>query len=589
VNIFSGRLTAFGTLAAVLRPGCSITEFLGCQILVRGYLADRNALRRQLGLDPVGQLSDSEILAHAFRRWGQELQAHVNGEYAAVILDLSAGAALLTHDALGLMPLFFSHRNDGLSFATHLADLVDVATSDTLDAEYLADFLVFGGVTSERTPYPSVKRLLPGQSLWWSDGRLRQIRSWNLADVPPLRCRDDAEYEEQFRGLLHSGVQAALAPAGATCIALSGGLDSSSIACVAAGCQARDLVAYSIVCPGWPEVDEQRWMQAVVDRCNLSWEKVDMESVLPFAVLPSDFQGEPSQAAVDEKQIRTQEEVLASRGITIMLNGHGGDTVLGASTGAVPAHLADPLFDGKPITALRAVRHWKEDSQEQRSYFYWVVRTLLQPALDHLRARQVRGADRRSPVCPWIKRAYATEMRLEQRARQRLTPRCDHPGRQSLWNSLWTMSLAMNAALQRRTSFELRAPLLYRPLVEFMSGIPWEQKLQPRCDRYLQRRALKGVLPEIVRRRASKASGNPAIVEGLRRSRDWVAFLCDSPVMAEREIVDADQWRQAVRQASVGQTHGDRYFLACVVVEAWLKQLREYRKQLVASAALTAS
>jgi len=585
VSRFRGRLTPFGTLEA-LPAGCSFTELLECQVLLRGYIADRKPLRGELGLDSVGQITDAELLTHAFRKWGQDLQAHVNGEYAVVIFDLSAHAALITHDALGLIPLFYYHRKDGLAFATHLADLVDIGASDTFDDEYLADFLVFGSVSSERTPYSSIKRLLPGQSLWWSGGNLRYVQSWNLPDVPPLHCRDDAEYEEQFRTLLRAGIQSALAPAGPTCIALSGGLDSSSIACVAADLQPYGLLAYSLISPAWPEIDEQRWMHAVVDRCNLPWEKVDRGTVLPFALLPRDFHGEPNQSVVDEKQLLVQEQFLASCGATVMLHGHGGDTVLCASGGAVPTHLADSLFDGKPIAALQAARFWKQESREQRSYFYWLVRTLLQPSLDHLWARQIRGTDRRSPVCPWIKRDYAIGMDLDRRARERLTTRCDHPGRQSLWNSLWMISFAMTPAQQRRTNVELRAPLLYRPLVEFMYRIPWEQKLQPRCDRYLQRRALKGVLPEIVRRRAGKASGNPTLVEGLRRSRDWVDFLCDSPLMAERGIVDADAWRQAVRQASVGQTHGDRYFLACVAVEAWLKQLREHRRQLMPAVAL---
>jgi len=124
---------------------------------------------------------------------------------------------------------------------------------------------------------------------------------------------------------------------------------------------------------------------------------------------------------------------------------------------------------------------------------------------------------------------------------------------------------------------EVRSPLLYRPLVEFMYSIPWGQKLRPRCDRYLQRRALKGVLPEAVRRRGTKASGSAALIEGLRRSKDWIPYLCDTPLMAEAGIADADEWRRSVRQAAVGQTHGDCYFLAGVAVETWLRGLAGLR------------
>ena len=91
-----------------------------------------------------------------------------------------------------------------------------------------------------------------------------------------------------------------------------------------------------------------------------------------------------------------------------------------------------------------------------------------------------------------------------------------------------------------------------------------------------------------MRRRASKGNGNPMLVEGLRRSRDWPAFLCDTPLMAERGIIDAAAWRKAVRQASVGQTYQDKFFLAAVAVEAWLKQLADHRARTAARTSLPA-
>ena len=125
--------------------------------------------------------------------------------------------------------------------------------------------------------------------------------------------------------------------------------------------------------------------------------------------------------------------------------------------------------------------------------------------------------------------------------------------------------------------YETRNPLLYRPLVEFMYAIPWEQKLSPQVDRCLQRRALKGVLPEVVRRRGHKAVGTWSFIEGIRRSGVWREYLCDQVKMAELGMVDAERWRQGVRQASIGQTHGDRFFLTGVAIEAWLKGLAGWR------------
>ena len=574
-NGFSGELTRRGALE-VVEDAARCVEHLGCRVLACGYIAGRAALCERFGLAPSSRPSDGELLAHAFRAWGRDLQAHVLGEYAAVVYDVQAQTALLTHDALGLVPLFYAPRSGGVAFATDIVDLVDEGAATTVDDEYLADFLAAGSTTSERTPYVSIRRVLPGQSLWWSDGALHTLRTWDLADVPPVRCRDDAEYQERFRALLSEGVRAARDPAGPTWMSLSGGLDSSSIASIAAHDDPRDLAAYSILCSSWPEADEARWMRTVVERYDMPWHKVEIETMLPFSQLPAGFHGEPTQAVIAEEQLQLQSELLRSHGARVMLSGHGGDAVLCASPGSVPTHLADPLFDGNPLAALRAMSAWRHGARDGRSLSHWLLRGLVEPAFDHVRGNRIRNGDR-PPLPPWFEPDYARAMQLERRSLQRSAPRCRNPGRQTLWDALWVMAMSTATIPRRRMSYEMRYPLMYRPLVEFMCAIPWEQKLRPRCDRYLQRRALAGVLPEPIRRRASKGSGTPSLVEGLRRSRDWLAYLCDTPLIAQRGIVGADRWRLAVRQASVGRTHEDRFFVAAVAVEVWLKQLAEHR------------
>jgi asparagine synthase (glutamine-hydrolysing) len=379
--------------------------------------------------------------------------------------------------------------------------------------------------------------------------------------------------------LLEAGVQASLDEQGVNWIALSGGVDSSSIACVASRSGAGGLAAYSIICPSWPHADEQQWMKAVVDMYGLPWYKVHVESILPFSYLPRSFYGEPTGAVISEKQLQVENALFSAHGVKVMLSGFGGDDVLGRSPGRVPVHLADPLFDGDIVASLRGVAKWRAGSNENRSYSYWLLRTLFEPTVDHIRGIRVRRRHQRLSLPPWLNSDYVAAMDLDKRVQKQVAPRCRYPGRQSVWFSLWVQSLELATLPYPRMNYEPRNPLMYRPLVEFMCGIPWEQKLRPRCDRYLQRRALKGILPELVRRRATKGSGNPPLVEGLRRSPDWIPYLCDRSMMAEHGIVDAQLWQCAVKQASVGQTHDDKFFMAGVTIEVWLRQLQEWRQR----------
>jgi hypothetical protein len=80
-----------------------------------------------------------------------------------------------------------------------------------------------------------------------------------------------------------------------------------------------------------------------------------------------------------------------------------------------------------------------------------------------------------------------------------------------------------------------------------------------------------------VRRRARKVTGSRSLIEGLRRAPEWIDFLSDSPRLAACGIADAGQWRLALSQATVGQTHGDAFLLAGIAVEVFLRDLEAFR------------
>lgn len=492
----------------------------------------------------------------------------MHGEYALVVLDESDGSALLTHDATGTLSLFYSEYPAGLAFATHLLDLVDGTEGVTLDEDYLADHLALGMYTGARTPYAGISRLVPGHSLRFERGRVRLLPTWELARARPLVLGSAGEYEERLRELLEDAVGAA-ASTGRVAADLSGGLDSSTVVALAAGAR-PDLDAISLVYPAMARIGDEPWMRDVVEATGVRWHRVDCDDVLPFAELPRSFAAEPSVEVTDVACARRKDDLLRELGADVLLTGAGGDAVL--HDVRTPRHLADPFHRLRPIRAARELAAWRRESEPRRSWLYWAVRHVLEPSLDHLRGRTI-GTGSMPTLPAWISREYADTTGLERRPRRRATARCRTPGLQALSDELWTMGLTAAVSAQRATPYERRRPLLHAPLVEFMFRIPWEEKLRPDRGRHLQRRALRGVLPESVRSRTGKSGYSQPIFEGLRRNRDWTGLLTDAPRLAARGMVDLDRWREAVAQARFGRTHTDRHFLAAVSLEVFLQQL----------------
>ncbi len=562
---FFGRLSCRG-----LDARGAEAVFEGCRALFHGHLSHRRALADQLGAAP--DASAAELLARAYRRRGEALTRIVLGEYAAALFDVAARRALLFHDALGLGPLFYSQRPGELVFATHLEQLIDALGIGELDEAYIADFLATGEIPGARTPYAHVRRLLQGEALRWSPERVVARTVWSLANADATLPAGDDGYEERLRDLVHDAVGGAHGDGERVWAELSGGLDSSTVVSVAASA-GRDVEAVSFVYPRWAPADERRFIDAVVERWNVPLHPLDASELLPFAELPSQFFAEPTPSLYMGRLARARDELLATHGVDVLLTGIGGDEVFGASAG-MPFHLGDALFSARPWRAVGDVLEWS--GRGVRSKLHTVRHELLAPAARHLRGRQVWRVPSRD-LPDWIDRNYRNATALDSRCEHRLAPRCATPSRQFVADALWNVGLDAGVRAQRRTRHVTRHPLLHLPLVEFMCVVPPRYKLRLDGDRVLQRRALRGILPEAVLRRRSKASGSWGLVEGIRRSSAWCELLTDRSEMVERGIADRERWRLAVRQARVGQLHGDRFFMTGVALEAWLQQVRERR------------
>lgn len=119
---------------------------------------------------------------------------------------------------------------------------------------------------------------------------------------------------------------------------------------------------------------------------------------------------------------------------------------------------------------------------------------------------------------------------------------------------------------------DMRFPYFYRPLVEFMLRLPWEHKISPWQDRIIQRRSLRGILPEEVRTRASKAQAAAVRTTALRDHWDQLQPYIQGEKLAALGIVRGPEFREACMRWRHGMRQADEAFLpTAVLAEAWLQ------------------
>jgi len=541
-------------------------SYLSCKIVCRGYIANRLELMALLGV-PKDDAGDRRIFAAAYRRWGTELQHHVLGEYCVAVFDEPAQILLLTHDAIGLRPLYYRHVQDGIAFASHSGALVPKPDNPDLDERFIADYLVYGHHNGDRTVYKDVFRLEAGQSLLWSRNGLRIMRTWTLAGITPVRYRRACDYEARFRELLCQGVHAALD--GKTWAELSGGLDSSSIVCTAAA-GGKEIEAVSIIYSQSTTADEQEWVREVLSQLNIAGHFIDGDEVPAFSALPDRTVDEPTRVLNNWLLFKRYEELMQSGGAAVLLSGLGGDQALYGEA-QVPIHLADRFAHLKLMGIWPELARWQQSRAAQRSMRFNFSQSVLRPL-----GRYVAGLSLMNEIpggVPWLDRDLKKRTGVDPARIPGASPRMPTVLGQFYHERISQISL-VNGQLwsQLTTAYDVRYPLLYRPLVEFMYALPPEQQIQPGETRSLQRRALAGILPEKTRTRKDKKGPDESLFKGLRSNATMRGLLTDRPQLVQRGFVEARAWSEAVQLASFGHVRAIRSFHATTSLELWLRQ-----------------
>jgi len=566
---FLGCMTFGGEAGFAAKPAAAV--FGRRSVLHRGFIANcawLAAEARRRGHAGT-ELADAELFALAYEWWGTELSRHVLGEYAVAICDGDQQRLVLAHDELGLMPLFYTAASHSISFASHLDDLVMETGVGDVDEEYIADWFARAEHFGDRTPYSHIRRLLPGQSLVWQRGRTSRYDVWTLAKVVPLIYSDVREYDAHLREVITDAVASATPPAGKVWCELSGGLDSSTVLAVASRL-GISVEAVSFVYSQSYTADEQNFIDAVLRRYPVPWHPLDVDSALPFTELPRRFVAEPSVWVVNDAFDRIYVDLLERHDVNVVLTGEGGDSVLFGDV-QQPYYFADLLLRGRLRRLWSDARRWAEASDGRRSPTYALLAFAVEPSVRYMRSETL---EYRAMPIPWVTRRFADRMHFARRRRAPWLPPSESVGNSYILQRIMrSANLITTHMHHRHVACEFRNPLLYRPLVEFMLAVPWEQKLGPSGDRLLQRRAFEGILPGETLRRTDKGGSDQPWYAGLDSSPLWRRALTTQPRIVERGWVRLDEWRATVQRARVGRTIGIGHFRASAAIELWLQQL----------------
>ena len=495
-------------------PRHDVDAAAGLVAVADARIDDREGLCGALGVPPAERraLTDAALILRAFARWGSDSPRHLVGDYAFAVWDERQRVLFCARDHIGARPLYYAHENGQFAFASAVeAVLALPGMPDALDEAMVATYLGSVRCSDARTFFRAVRKLPPGHTLTvrksprgWAAARVTVAPHWFPDQVPSARPMSDAACIEQFLHLYEQAVRDRCVD-GPVGTHLSGGLDSSSIAVLAA----RELRRQ-----GRPPPLAFTWLPDCGDAAPThAPEYALVEAVCRQARHGQGGElqvchGTPSaedllallslDGALPNVLVHVNEEIVQrnaqARGIKVLLSGWGGDECVSHSGFG---HWQQLLLSGR-WRRLAAVG--RAANRPLLRFLASVALPLLSPSLP-MALRQLRAGEKRPGW--FIDRTFARRVEpLAASAARPIGVRREQLRR--LRNGHLAQRIEGWAASGAGRGIEYRYPLLDRRLLEFALALPPERFLRGKWDRWLMRHGLETVLPPDARWNRSK-------------------------------------------------------------------------------------
>jgi asparagine synthase (glutamine-hydrolysing) len=548
----------------------------GAVITWDGRLDNRAELIRDLGSTLSCASPDIDIVAGSYERWGPGCFTKLIGDWALSIWNPNDRTLLLAKDFVGARHLYYALDENRLTWSTILDPLVlPAGKSFELDEEYIAGWLSYFPA-AHLTPYRRIQAVPPSSYILFRDKRATTHKHWKFDATKTIRYRTDADYEEHFRLSFGQAVRRRLRSDGPVLAELSGGIDSSSIVCIAdnlltqgrADTPRLDTVSYYDDSePNW---NERPYFTKIEQKRGRSGRHIDVSS----RHLQAEYRNERMACAPGSSDRFTHTakqvaDVIATQGNRVVLSGIGGDEVLGGVPTPIP-ELADLLARGRLFTLPRRMVDWALATRRP---------------LVHLGAETVRRflpvwiagleTSKKPPV--WLQQEF---IKRQRRALLGYQTRLKVFGAlPSLQENLATLDLLRRQlawmTLSSQPCYHECYPCLDRDLIEFLFSIPRQQLVRPCQRRSLMRRALVGIVPDEILNRKRKAF----VVRGpmARVSVEWRALLAITEDMVSESlgIVNSEALADALRRARSGEEIPIVPLMRTLRTERWLRHLQE--------------
>jgi asparagine synthase (glutamine-hydrolysing) len=555
-----------------------------------------------LGESTGREMSDSELILRTYERWGERCPEKLLGDFAFVLWDAPRQVLFCARDHFGIKP-FYYYYSPGRVFvcASEIKALfclpeVPRRLNEVRVADYLASLVEDKAITF----YQNIFRLPPACSLTIDRKGLRLREYWSPDPAREIRYKAEEEYAEAFREQFTEAVRCRLRSAYPVGSTLSGGLDSSSVTCVARNLLSETkrplLHTFSAVFNETPICDERPFIEAVLVQGGVNPHYVYPDQLSVLAEIDKVLWQQDQPIYIRNMSfLRSLYKAAAAARVRVLLDGEDGDTVASQGDG----RLGELARTGRWAEfAEETVALWRHFQRYHASPSYW-LQTYGLPSLTEL-ARTGRwiafgqavtalhryfALSRRNLVWnhglkPFVPQAVHRGWRVLRRntrpppadnfllnpdfakrigfTERTATLLARYAPVRTLREEHWlSLTAGIHSCVQEEDdkaaaafALEVRHPFWDRRVVEFCLALPSEQKLRQGWPRWVVRAAMTNILPEKICWRSDKSNLGPNFAHSLlvrERNRVETELLQTPEVIAA--YVDIPALQKAYQRA----------------------------------------
>jgi asparagine synthase (glutamine-hydrolysing) len=545
-------------------------------IVFNGEIYNHRELRAEL--ESRGHVfatsSDTESIVHAYEEWGEEVFARLRGMFGIALWDGPNRTLLLARDRAGIKPLYYAARGGRLTFGSEIKSLLAAnAFEPRLDLGALDHYLAFLYTPRDGSIFQGVRKVPPGHCLRWKDGRFDVRQYWKIPATEPFRG-DAREAVTALEHVLADAVRAHMisdVPLGAF---LSGGVDSSAVVGFMARASSRPVQTFSIGFDD-PRFDELEHARAVARHFGTDHHEFvvrpDGLSILDRLVWHFD------EPFADSSAIPTwYVSEIASRHVTVVLSGDGGDELFGGYDRYFPPPRV-AAFDRIPLPGLRrlAAVTWPRlpHGVPGKALLRHVSKDDRGRYLDSIAFYQ---ADERSALfTDEVRRQISTSAEETLAAHFERFSGLPHQSRLMRFDFETYLPEDVLTKVDRMSmahSIESRVPLLDNDVIDFAASLPTRFKIDGSTRKHVLKEVLRPMLPPSIVDRRKQGFGIPLGAWFQGGLTSVFSDVLSSPRARQRGYFDGRFVDRLIREQLAGTRDHSLRLWQLLVFELWHRE-----------------